>query len=127
MSQRPIKDPAGKGTVSISSLAAVAEELRAAREIESAAPPRAPAKKRTPNAAFMKAMQPSAQLAAIVGAAPLRKTQVTQKVWEYIKRNGLQDSSRKSLIHADVKLREIFKSSAVSMGELTALVNKHLK
>ena len=83
--------------------------------------------KRKPNAAFMKAMTPSASLAAIVGGNPLPRTEVTKKVWEYIKKNGLQDKAKKTMINADAKLKEIFKKAQVSMFEMTKLINAHLK
>jgi len=84
------------------------------------------AKKRTPNAAFMKAMQPSASLAAIIGDKPVPRTEVTKKVWEYIKKNNLQDATKRTMINADAKLREIFKKGQVSMFEMTKLINNHL-
>ena len=87
---------------------------------------KAPAKKRTPNAAFMKAMTPSAALAAIVGDKPLPRTEVTKKVWEYIKKNKLQGAVKKTMINADAKLKEIFKKAQVSMFEMTKLINSHL-
>lgn len=87
----------------------------------------APAKKRTPNAAFMKAMTPSAALAAIVGASPLPRTEVTKKVWEYIKKNKLQDAVNKRIIKADAKLKEIFKKAEANMFEMTKMINEHLK
>ena len=86
----------------------------------------APAKKRTPNAAFMKAMTPSAALAAIIGATPVPRTEVTKKVWEYIKKNNLQDKAKRTMINADAKLKEIFKKAQVSMFEMTKLINGHL-
>src|SRR5438309_1562716 len=86
----------------------------------------APAKKRTPNPAFMKAMTPSPQLAAVIGDKPVPRTEVTKKVWEYIKKNGLQDKAKKTMINADVKLKEIFKKAQVSMFEMTKLINSHL-
>ncbi len=85
-------------------------------------------KKRTPNAAFMKPMQPSSDLANIVGSGPLPRTEVTKKLWQYIKRKGLQDSKNRRMINADENLRPIFGSSRqVSMFEMTRLVNKHLR
>ncbi len=87
---------------------------------------KAPAKKRTPNAAFMKAMTPSGALAAIIGDKPVPRTEVTKKVWEYIKKNNLQDSAKRTMINADAKLREIFKKGQVSMFEMTKLINGHL-
>jgi len=86
------------------------------------------ASKRVPSAAFMKPMTPSAQLAAVVGSAPLPRTEVTKKLWGYIKRNGLQDSKNRRMINADDNLRPVFGGSKqVSMFEMTRLVNKHLK
>jgi len=87
---------------------------------------KAPAKKRTPNAAFMKAMTPSPSLAAIIGDRPVPRTEVTKKVWEYIKKNNLQDATKRTMINADAKLREIFKKGQVSMFEMTKLINNHL-
>jgi chromatin remodeling complex protein RSC6 len=86
-----------------------------------------PKVKRTPNAAFMKAMTPSSALAAIVGDKALPRTEVTKKVWDYIKKNKLQDAVNKRMINADAKLKEIFKKAQVSMFEMTKLINSHLQ
>ena len=84
--------------------------------------------KRKPNAAFMKAMTPSSTLAAVVGSNPLPRTEVTKKIWDYIKKNRLQDSMNKRLINADDKLRPVFGGKRqVSMFEMTKLVSNHLK
>ena len=84
--------------------------------------------KRKPNAAFMKAMTPSASLAAVIGDKPMPRTEVTKKIWDYIKKNKLQDSINKRLINADEKLRQIFGGKKqVSMFEMTKLVSSHLK
>jgi len=84
--------------------------------------------KRKPNAAFMKPMTPSGTLAAVVGAMPLPRTEVTKKIWDYIKKNKLQDAVNKRLINADEKLRNIFGGKRqVSMFEMTKLVSSHLK
>ena len=93
-----------------------------------AAAKKAPAKKakRAPNPAFMKAMTPSAQLAPVVGATPMPRTEVTKKLWQYIKKNNLQDAKQRRMINADDKLRPIFKKDQVSMFDMTKLVNKHL-
>jgi upstream activation factor subunit UAF30 len=88
---------------------------------------KAPAKKRAPSAAFMKAMTPSAALAAVIGDKALPRTEVTKKLWDYIKKNGLQDQAKKTMINADAKLKEIFKKAQVSMFEMTKLVSAHLK
>ena len=87
-----------------------------------------PAAKRKPNAAFMKPMTPSAMLAAVVGAMPLPRTEVTKKIWDYIKKNKLQDAINRRLINADEKLRAVFGGKKqVSMFEMTKLVSNHLK
>ena len=86
-----------------------------------------PAVKRTPNAGFMKPMTPSSMLAAVVGAMPLPRTEVVKKVWEYIKKNKLQDAINKRMINADEKLRAIFGKAQVSMFEMTKIINQHLK
>jgi upstream activation factor subunit UAF30 len=99
---------------------------KAAPAKKAAAKKAAPAKKRTPNAAFMKAMTPSAALAAIIGSKPVPRTEVTKKVWEYIKANKLQDAAKRTMINADSKLKEIFKKAQVSMFEMTKLINGHL-
>jgi len=84
-------------------------------------------KKRTPNPAFMKPMQISGALAAVVGSKPIPRTEVTKKLWAYIKKNKLQDSVNKRMIIADASLKPIFGGkSKVSMFEMTKLVNKHL-
>ena len=84
--------------------------------------------KRKPNAAFMKAMTPSAQLAPVVGANPMPRTEVTKKLWQYIKKNNLQDAKNRRMINADDKLKPIFGGKGqVSMFDMTKLVNKHLK
>jgi chromatin remodeling complex protein RSC6 len=84
--------------------------------------------KRKPNAAFMKAMTPSSTLAAVVGSMPLPRTEVTKKIWDYIKKNKLQDSINRRLINADEKLRQVFGGKKqVSMFEMTKLVSNHLK
>lgn len=82
---------------------------------------------RKPNAAFMKPLTPSAQLAAIVGSTPLPRTEVTKKIWDYIKANKLQDAANRRNINADAKLRPIFGKDQVSMFEMTKLVSQHLK
>ena len=84
-------------------------------------------KKRTPSAAFMKPMQPDAALGAVVGNSAIPRTEVTKKIWAYIKRNGLQDSKNRRAINADDKLRPVFGGrSQVTMFDMTKLVNRHL-
>jgi upstream activation factor subunit UAF30 len=84
--------------------------------------------KRKPNAAFMKPMQPDAALGAVVGNTAIPRTEVTKKLWAYIKRNGLQDAKERRMINADDKLRAVFGGKGkVSMFEMTKLVSKHMK
>jgi chromatin remodeling complex protein RSC6 len=91
-------------------------------------PAKKAAAKRKPNAAFMKAMTPSAVLAAVIGAMPAPRTEVTKKIWDYIKKNKLQDAINRRLINADEKLRAVFGGKKqVSMFEMTKLVSNHLK
>ncbi|GIL06384.1 MAG: hypothetical protein BroJett031_29040 [Betaproteobacteria bacterium] len=82
---------------------------------------------RKPNAAFMKPMTPTGPLAAIIGASPMPRTEVTSKIWAYIKKNKLQDAVNKRMINADEKLRALFGKAQASMFELTKYVSKHLK
>ena len=119
----PAKKAAAKKTAPVKAAAAPA----AAPAKPAAAKKAAPAAKRTPNAAFMKAMTPSAALAAIIGDKAVPRTEVTKKVWEYIKKHDLQDRAKKTMINADAKLKEIFKQAQVSMFEMTKLINSHLK
>src|SRR4030095_4200511 len=84
------------------------------------------AKPRKANAAFMKPVQPSAALAEVVGSKAIPRTEVTKKLWAYIKKNGLQDKTNKRMIKADDNLKVIFKKPTVNMFEMTKLVSKHL-
>ena len=105
-----------------------AAKKKAAKRPAAKKRPAKKASKRKPNAAFMKAMTPSATLAAVVGSMPLPRTEVTKKIWDYIKKNKLQDSVNRRLINADEKLRQVFGGKRqVSMFEMTKLVSNHLK
>lgn len=85
-------------------------------------------KKRKPNAAFMKPVQPDSAMSAVVGSTPLPRTQVTKKLWAYIKRRGLQDKKKRTMINADDNLRAVFGGKKqVTMFEMTKLVSRHLK
>jgi upstream activation factor subunit UAF30 len=123
--------PAKKAAAPAKKAAAPAAKKAAAPAKKAAAPAAkkaaAPAKKRAPNAAFMKALTPSAALAAIVGASPLPRTEITKKVWEYIKKNKLQDAVQKRVIIADAKLKEVFGKAKADMFEMTKLISSHLK
>jgi len=115
----PVKKPAAKP--------AAKKEAPVKAAAKPAAVKKAPAA-RKPNAAFMKAMTPSASLAAVVGAAPLPRTEVTKKVWDYIKKHDLQDPTNRRNINADDKLKAVFGGKAqVSMFEMTKLISDHLK
>jgi chromatin remodeling complex protein RSC6 len=83
--------------------------------------------KRKPNAAFMKPVQPDSKLAEVVGSKPLPRTELTKKLWAYIKKNGLQDKKKRTLINADDALKAVFNGKKqVSMFEMTKLVSKHV-
>ena len=83
---------------------------------------------RKPNAAFMKPVQPDAALAAVVGDKPMPRTELTKKLWAYIKKKGLQDKKNKRMIRSDDMLKPVFAGKAqVNMFEMTKLVSKHLK
>ena len=107
-----------------------AKKAAAKKGAKKAAAKKAPAKKakRAPNPAFMTAMTPSAQLAPVVGSNPMPRTEVTKKLWQYIKKNNLQDAKNRRMINADDKLKPVFGGKGqVSMFDMTKLVNKHLK
>jgi upstream activation factor subunit UAF30 len=122
--KKPAKKPAKKSA---------AKKPAAKKAPAKKAPAKKPAAKkstakRKPNAAFMKPMTPSSTLAAVIGAMPMPRTDVTKKIWDYIKKNKLQDSINKRLINADEKLRSVFGGKKqVSMFEMTKLVSNHLK
>jgi chromatin remodeling complex protein RSC6 len=117
---------AAKGAAKSASKAASKSAAKSATK-SAAKSAKAPAKtaagKRGPNPAFMKPLQPDAQLAAVVGQEPMPRTQVVARVWEYIKKNGLQESRN---INADEKLRPIFGKDQITMFEMMKLVNAHL-
>jgi len=89
----------------------------------------APKKKsaRKPNAAFMAPLSPDAALGEVVGSKPIPRTEIVKKVWEYIKKNSLQDKNNKRMINADAKLKPLFGKDQISMFELAKIVNKHVK
>ena len=114
----PAKPPAAKAPAASTAPPAAKAAPKAAAKASAPAAPAAPAK-RTPNAAFMKPMTPSAALAAVIGSKPMPRTEVTKKVWEYIKKHNLQDAANKRMINADAKLKAIFVKPQVSMFEMT--------
>jgi upstream activation factor subunit UAF30 len=133
------KAPAKKKAAAKKKPAAVKKapaKKKAAAKKKPAAVKKAPAKKkaakkktkRKPNPSFMRPLQPDATLGAVVGNKPLPRTQVTKKIWAYIKKNNLQDTQNKRMINGDDKLKAIFDGKKqVSMFEMTKLVNKHMK
>jgi chromatin remodeling complex protein RSC6 len=123
--KKPSKKPAAKKSAAKKPAAKKAPAKKPAAKKAAA---KKPAAKRKPNAAFMKPMTPSSILSAVVGSMPLPRTEVTKKIWDYIKKNKLQDNMNKRLINADEKLRAVFGGkSKVSMFEMTKLVSGHLK
>jgi len=119
------KKPAAKKPVAKK---AAVKKTAAKKPVAKKAAAKKPAAKRKPNAAFMKPMTPSSTLAAVIGSAPLPRTEVTKKIWEYIKKHKLQDSVNRRNINADDKLKAVFGGkSKVSMFEMTKLISNHLK
>ena len=119
--KKAAKKPAAKRS-------AAKKPMKKAAARKPAAKAKKPAAKRKPNAAFMKPMTPSATLAGVVGSTPIPRTEVTSKLWGYIKKNNLQDKTNRRMINADDKLRDVFGGKKqVSMFEMTKLVAKHLK
>ena len=119
--------PAKKTAAKKAAPAKKAASAKSAAPAKKAAVKKAPAKKRTPSAAFMKAMTPSPALAAVIGDKPLPRTEVTKKVWEYIKKNNLQDKVKRTMINADAKLKAVVGVSPISMFGMTKEISKHLK
>ena len=109
--------------------AAPAKKVAAKKAAPAKAPAakKVPAKKRTPNAAFMKALTLSKELAAVLGDKPLPRTEIVSKLWVYIKAHKLQDSINKRMINADAKLKAVFGKAQVSMFEMAGLIGKHVK
>ena len=124
----PAKKPAAK---KVAAKKVVAKKAPAKKVAAKKAPAKKAAAKKTtrkPNAAFMKPLTPSAVLAAVVGANPLPRTDVTKKIWDYIKKHKLQDSVNRRNINADDKLKAVFGGKkTVSMFEMTKLISAHLK
>ena len=99
----------------------------AKKATKKAAPKKAAKSKRKPPATFMRPLTPSATLAAVIGASAVPRTQAIKKIWDYIKKNKLQDSKNRRNINADDKLKPFFGKTQVSMFELAKIVSKHLK
>ena len=119
--KKAAKKPAAKKPAAKKSVKKAAAKRPAAKA-------KKPATKRKPNAAFMKPMNTSSTLASVIGGSPMPRTEVTSKLWGYIKKNNLQDKTNRRMINADDKLKEVFGGKKqVSMFEMTKLVSKHLK
>jgi chromatin remodeling complex protein RSC6 len=99
------------------------------KAVKKAAPKKAAPKKKTarkPNAAFMKALTPSSTLGAVIGSSAVPRTEAVKKIWDYIKKNNLQDKANRRMINADDKLRPLFGKEQVSMFDLAKILSKHL-
>jgi chromatin remodeling complex protein RSC6 len=122
--KKAVKKPAKK----VAKKAAKKPAKKVAKKVAKKAPKKVKVKvKRKPNAAFMAPKQPVGPLAAIIGDKALPRTEITKRIWDYIKRNKLQDSVNRRMINADDKLRALFGKSQASMFELTKMVNKYVK
>jgi upstream activation factor subunit UAF30 len=106
-----------------------APKKAAKKASKKASPKKKAAKKsaRKPNAAFMAPLTPSASLAEVIGQKPLPRTEIVRKIWDYIKKNNLQDQKNRRMINADAKLRPLFGKEQISMFELAKVVNKQVK
>ena len=120
----PAKKAPAKKVAKKAAKKAAPKKVAAKKVAKKAAKPKV---KRKPNAAFMKPLTPSATLAAIIGSTPMPRTEVTSKIWAYIKKNKLQDAVNRRMINADDKLKALFGKAQASMFELTKFVSKHLK
>ena len=121
------KAPAKKAAPAKTTPAKKASPAKAVAAGKTAAKTAAPAKKRTPNPAFMKALALSPELSAVVGDKPLPRTEIVSKLWVYIKAHDLQDKANKRMINADAKLLAVFGKPQVSMFEMAGLIGKHVK
>jgi upstream activation factor subunit UAF30 len=122
------KRPAARKTAKKAAKKAAPKKAAAKKTAAKRPAKKAASKKRAPNPAFMKPMQTSAALGAVVGSNPMPRSEVTKKIWGYIKKHGLQDNKNRRMINADDKLLPVFgNKKQVSMFEMTKLVNKHLK
>lgn len=99
----------------------------AKKAVKKAAKKAAKKSARKPNAAFMAPLTPSATLAEVIGSKPIPRTEIVKKIWDYIKKNGLQDKKNKRNINADAKLKPIFGKDQITMFELAKIVSKHVK
>lgn len=133
--KKPAKKAAAKKTTAKKAVKKAAKKApakkAAARKVAKKAPAKKAVKKaaakRKPNAAFMKAMKVSPELAAVIGSKPMPRTEVTKQVWVYIKKHGLQDPKNRRMINADANLKKVFGGkSKVTMFDMTKLISNHL-
>ena len=129
MAAKKAKKPAAKKPAAKKPAAKkpAAKKAAAKKPAAKKAAPKKSGAKRKPNAAFMKPLTPSPALAGVIGAAAQPRTEVTSKLWAYIKKNGLQDKVNKRMINADAKLKEVFGKAKADMFEMTKLISSHLK
>ena len=123
--KKAAKKPAKKAPKKAAKKAAPKKAAKKKAAPKKAAPP----KKKTarkPNAAFMKALTPSSTLAGVIGSNPVPRTEAVKKIWDHIKKNGLQDSANRRMINADDKLRPLFGKDQISMFDLAKILSKHL-
>ncbi len=123
----PAKKVAAAPAAPAKKVAAPAVKAAAKTTKSAAKPAAAPAAKRTPNPAFMKALTLSPELAAVLGNKPLPRTEIVKQLWVYIKAHGLQDATNKRNINADAKLKAVFGKPQVTMFEMAGLIGKHVK
>ena len=120
------KKAAKKAAKKVAKKAAKKTVKKAAKKVAKKAPKKKSARK--PNAAFMAPLTPSAGLAEVIGAKAVPRTEIIKKIWDYIKKNGLQDKKNRRMINADAKLKPVFAGKdQISMFELAKVVNKHVK
>jgi chromatin remodeling complex protein RSC6 len=120
---------AAKKAVKKAAKKAATKKAAPKKKVAKKAAPKAAKKKsaRKPNAAFMAPLNASPALAEVIGSKPLPRTEIVKKIWEYIRKNKLQDSKNRRMINADTKLKPLFGKDQISMFELAKVVNKHVK
>jgi len=124
---KPAKKAASKKAAPKKAAKKAAPKKAAPKKAAKKAAPKKAKAKRKPNAAFMAPLTPSATLAEVIGSKPLARTEVVKKIWDYIKKNKLQDSKNRRMINADAKLRPLFGKAQISMFDLTKIVSSNLK
>jgi len=103
-----------------------AKKAPAKKKVAKKAPPKKKSA-RKPNAAFMTALNPSSTLAEVIGNKAMARTEMVKKIWDYIKKNNLQDKKNRRMINADGKLRPLFAKDQISMFDLAKIISKHVK